>query len=228
MREMHESQATRVKPADVNPIIRLGWFHYAFAIAFLSLAFFQKIFDMNDFDTIKNIVCCIYHVSAVAPWNLQEIIHPTNDPSSSTGLVKAILPSKTLWQSTIDGDGTPGNPGIPHLNRGGTWLFSEYVYFHPGLYYALRFFFFVIGASGTHWKRGELFMCIASSKAILYLIISGIAPHCALLCKYKGDPGSVKPSACIQITIGSDQFDPIGSLIRNNGNMDEAINFTIE
>ena len=59
----------------------------------------------------------------------------------------------------------------------------------------------------------------------------GIAPHCALLTRYKGDPGSCKPDACIEVTIGSDLADPIGSsmfrLIRNNGNMDEAINFAI-
>jgi len=31
MRDRHESQATPVSPTDENPIIRLGWFHYAFA-----------------------------------------------------------------------------------------------------------------------------------------------------------------------------------------------------
>jgi len=48
----------------------------------------------------------------------------------------------------------------------------------------------------------------------------GIGQHCGLLCKYKGDPRSVKPNACIQVTISADLDNPIGSstfrLIRNN------------
>ena len=130
MRERHESLTMPLLPTDVNPIIRLGWFHYGFTITFLTLAFFTKSFTTNDFDDIKKIVLCIFHVTAVAPWNLQMTIDhtndPTNDPTSFPGHAKAILPSKSLWQATIDGDGTPnGNPGIPHLQRGGNWDFSK-------------------------------------------------------------------------------------------------------
>ena len=59
----------------------------------------------------------------------------------------------------------------------------------------------------------------------------GIGQGCELLTRYKGDLGSCKPDACIEVTIGSDPADQIGSstfrLIRNNGNMDEEINFAI-
>jgi len=55
---------------------------------------------------------------------------------------------------------------------------------------------------------------------------------CGLLCKYNGLPGSVKPNACIEITICADPFDPIRSstfrLIHNNGNMDEPVDYTID
>ena len=76
-------------PTDISPLIRTGWFHYAFALTFLSLAFFQKRFDTNDFNLIKDIVLSLFHVSPVAPWNLHETIDPTN-PSSSF-LVKSLL-----------------------------------------------------------------------------------------------------------------------------------------
>jgi len=86
--------------------------YYAFATTFLSLAFFKKKFATDDFDLIKHIIHCLYRVSPVAPWNLQETIDPTNDPSSFMGLVKALLASGDLFQATIDGDGTHGNRRI--------------------------------------------------------------------------------------------------------------------
>ena len=81
-------------PTDISPLIRTGWFHYAFALTFLSLAFFQKRFDTNDFNLIKDIVLSLFHVSPVAPWNLHETIDPTN-PSSSF-LVKSLDTGKIV------------------------------------------------------------------------------------------------------------------------------------
>lgn len=49
-----------------------------------SLALFKKKCATDDFNTIKYIVLFLYHVSALSPWNLQETIDITNDPSSST------------------------------------------------------------------------------------------------------------------------------------------------
>jgi len=174
----------------------------------------------------------------VAPWNLQETIDPTN-PSSSMGLVKALLSSMALWKSNIDGNGTPDNPGIRHLQRGGVWDFSQYIYAGPGLYHALQFFF-------RHWHlyyplevgRVVYVYCIFKGNPAFDYFFQcragehgGIGDACALLTRCIGDPGSCKPDACIEVTIGSDPADPIGSstfrLIRNNRNMDEAINFTI-
>jgi hypothetical protein len=245
-REVHESQATPVKPTDSIPIIRTGWFHYAFALAFLSLAFFRKKFDTDDFDLIKDIVPCLFHVSPVAPSNLQETNVPINDTSSVMIMMKSLLSSMALWRITIDGNGTPENPGIRHLQRGGLghhWKLSEHIYAGPGLNFALRFFF-------RHWeiyyplREGMVvyvYIIFKKNPAFLYFfqcrinqdngLRGGIGNGCELLTRYKGDPGSCRPDACIEVTIGSDPDDPIGSstfrLIRNNGNMDEEINFAI-
>jgi len=143
-----------------------------------------------------------------------------------------------LWRITIYGNGTPGNPGIRHLQRGGVWNLSEYVYASPGFFQALRFFF-------RHWEiyypleegRVVYVYCIFKNNPAFHYFFQCkldngvIGPGCELLARYIGDPGSCRPDACIEVTIGSDLADPIGSstfrLIRNNGNTDEAIDFII-
>ena len=245
-RELQESLSTPVESTDIFPVIRTCWYHYAFALAVLSLAFFRKKFNTDDFNLIKDIVPCLFHVSPVAPSNLQETNVPINDTSSVMIMMKSLLSSMALWRITIDGNGTPENPGIRHLQRGGLghhWKLSEHIYAGPGLNFALRFFF-------RHWENYYplregmvvyVYIIFKKNPSFLYFfqcrsnvdggLRGGIGNGCELLTRYKGDPGSCRPDACIEVTIGSDPDDPIGSstfrLIRNNGNMDEEINFAI-
>jgi len=147
----------------------MGWFHYAFALTFLSLAFFRKRFDTDDFNLIKDIVPSLFYVSPVAPWNLQETIDPTN-PSSSF-LVKAsyhlwcygelqfivMEPLVTLVSVICREEGIENFPSI--------FMLDPVCIMHCDSS-------FVIGTCITHWKLEELFMCIPSSNAILLFFIS--------------------------------------------------------
>ena len=62
-RELQESISTPIEPNDIFPVIRTGWFNYAFVLTILALAFFRKKFYTDHFNLIKEFVPCLFHVS---------------------------------------------------------------------------------------------------------------------------------------------------------------------
>ena len=154
---------------------------------------------------------------------------------------QALMPAVNLKEETIKGYGS--FHGIAHLRammQRKSFTLSENVYAHPSFFGSLEFVL-------RHWI--EYYKMTPGSVVYVYLITNRnlvfplfyqtrarggtIGPGCELLCKYQPSVEKpVLPDACIQVTIGSDKKDRLGSsefrLIRNNGDMATPIDTLLQ
>ena len=144
-----------------------------------------------------------------------------------------------MTDATIGGDDLPppaGNPGVLHLQNVLREELNKELWAHPSLIMCLLFFF-------RH--HGQFYPFVAGQVICVYCIFKTntkfesfrqhkyghrnggmIGNGCELLCKADVD---VEPDACIQITINEDgdAYGATYKLIRNNGNMEDVVDFDI-
>ena len=188
--------------------------------------FWMNFVGLRDASKISHKLHCYFHFTKVDPRNLQQL--------TSNGR-KALMPGKRLTDDTIFGnDHLPpnDNPGVHHLQRVDREDLNKELWGHPSMIMCLLFFFrhhgksypFVAGQvvhAYCIFKTNPKFNSFAQHKWN-----NMIANGCELLCKSAAD---VEPDACIQITIhkDGDAFGATYKLIRNSGNMEDAVDFDI-
>ena len=141
------------------------------------------------------------------------------------------MPGKWLTDDTIEGDDDE-NPGVLHLQEVDRGNLNRELWAHPSLIMCLLFFF-------RH--HGRFYPFVAGQVVYAYGIFKTntkfksfrqhkyhnmIANGCELLCKADA---FVEADACIEITINKDgdAFGATFKLIRNNGNMEDVVDFHI-
>jgi len=191
-------------------------------------------FDRENYDELRDDagVALLCHATSVNPANLQVL----DDGAGVHKKKQALMPAVNLKEVTIEGY-------IAHLKaltKRESFTLSKFVYKHPSFFGALEFVF-------RHWK--DYYQMIPGFVLYVYIITNRnpvfplfyqtrrnggtVAPGCELLCKYKPSVElPVLPDACIQVTIGSDMNDRLGSsefrLIRNNGDMATPIDTLLQ
>jgi len=199
-------------------------------------------FTHMDYDELRDeaAVALICHCSSVSPAWFQVL----DDGGDHEGR-KALMPAVNLKEVTIKGYTVPDYGsfnGIAHLKaltRRKTFTLSKFVYAHPSFFGALEFFF-------RHWR--DFYKMTPGAVVYVYVITNrncvfplfyqtridsgAVGPGCELLCKYQPTVDSpVLPDACIQVTIGSNMKDRLGSsefrLICNKGDMERQIDIVL-
>ena len=191
-------------------------------------------FDRENYDELRDDagVALLCHATSVNPANLQVL----DDGAGVHEKKQALMPAVNLKEVTIEGY-------IAHLKaltKRESFTLSKFVYKHPSFFGALEFVF-------RHWR--DYYQMIPGFVLYVYIITNRnpvfplfyqtrsnggiVTPGCELLCKYKPSVElPVLPDACIQVTIGSDMNDRLGSsefiLIRNNGDMETPIEIVLQ
>jgi len=221
------AEMERLEAANPSQDYVLSYNGNSFDVAKLGLTeFWMNFIGVRDATRIFHMLHCLFHLTSVHPRNLQRM--------TSNGR-KALMPGNRLTGDTIRGnDLLPpiDNPGVLHLQKVLRAALNKELWGHPSLIMCLLFFF-------RH--HGRFYPFVAGQVIYAYCIFKSnpkfksFAQHkwnnqigngCELLCKAAAD---VEPDACIQITIheDGDAFGATYKLIRNNGNMEDAVDFDI-